>query len=155
MHKTGLPCNEAAIKAHPQLKQDNIATILLARYQVTCSMWDGLAAAGPQPILFSTDPAKVATDMAASPEAAHRMVQALAGRLLRTEQITCQEAILYIESPRDGKGTTPLLRTWTARSPPKKARIMDGPAETSSATASAIGDAPGIYHMFTKSYNAV
>jgi hypothetical protein len=51
----GLPCPQKYLK--PTLRQDNVATVRLAKVDIRCKMGDRAAWSGPIPILFSPDQA--------------------------------------------------------------------------------------------------
>jgi hypothetical protein len=69
-----LPCSPASLAASPILRQDNVATIVLAKFSIQASSFNGKECAGPIPILFSTDPEE-ATELVSDPATAHEYCQ--------------------------------------------------------------------------------
>jgi len=103
--------------------QDNTATIVVARFAVAMESFDGVAAAGPVPTWFSVNPEATLIALKKSPDMAHAMCQALAKRIIKTEELNQEQAAEYVKAPRQGVEQTPFLREWVAPkqdSPPKK-----------------------------------
>ena len=108
-----LPCAAAAIQAHPLLREDNVAVMVVSRHPVTAEFFDGKSAAGPVPILFSTKPEAAAEAFKASPEMAHHMIQLLASKLLMVEELDREGAEAYVLSPREGRASRPFQRLYS------------------------------------------
>jgi hypothetical protein len=51
-----LPCSTATLGAHPVLRQDNVATTVLAKYGIQSICFKGRECAGPVPTMSSNDP---------------------------------------------------------------------------------------------------
>jgi hypothetical protein len=59
-----LPCSTATLGAYPVLRQDNVATTVLAMFAIQATYLNGRECAGPVPTMFSSNP-----------EEAHRLLQ--------------------------------------------------------------------------------
>ncbi len=66
-----LPCSPAGLAASPILRQDNVATIVLAKFGIQACYFNGKECAGPIPTLFSTDPEE-ATELLSNPATANK-----------------------------------------------------------------------------------
>jgi hypothetical protein len=94
-----LPCGSASLAASPVLRQDNVASIVLAKFSVQTCSFNGKECAGPIPILFSTDPEETAAELLSDSATAHeycqelvklRRIKALAGRGLLGKGEPCR-----------------------------------------------------------------
>jgi hypothetical protein len=65
-----LPCGTATLGAHPVLRQDNVATTVLAKYGIQSICFNGRECAGPVPTMFSNDPEE-ALQLLEDPAVAH------------------------------------------------------------------------------------
>jgi hypothetical protein len=139
----GLPCSGATLQSTPVLCKDNVAAVVLARFDVEAACFDGLAAAGPVPRFFSTSPAETGRQLLDNLELAHGYCQALAARVLVPEEVTSLEAMAYVQGPRQGKGESPFIRVWVPEQQANK-RARMGPLQQS--FAGPIGDSQGIMH---------
>jgi hypothetical protein len=70
-----LPCNPANLGASPVLRQDNVATVVLARFGIQAVSFNGKECAGPIPVMFSTEPEE-AEELLSDPATAHEYCQA-------------------------------------------------------------------------------
>jgi hypothetical protein len=70
-----LPCSPANLGASPILRQDNVATIVLAKFGIQAVSFNGKECAGPIPIMFSSNPEEAA-ELLADPATAHEYCQA-------------------------------------------------------------------------------
>lgn len=115
-----LPCSTSALK--PVLRQDNVATVALAKFPLLTPLFDGRQCAGPVPILFSEDPDFTLDWMNGHAADAHAACQALAARYLAVENLSAKEAVAYISNPREGMGYKPLTRELAREPTPKRQR---------------------------------
>jgi len=116
------------INANPVLSQDGTAAMVVARFSVAMEAFDGINAAGPVPTWFSLSPESTLTALKNSPDMAHAMCQALAARLLKTQELSAEQAAEYIKAPKIGEHQKPFLREWVApkqQPPPKKPRTEE------------------------------
>jgi hypothetical protein len=135
-----LPCSLATVQTHPILRQDNVATIVLARQPVICPCYDGVRIAGPVPVIFSAVPAETAAALSSNLEAYFSACQSLYTRLLATEVLPLEHALEYVNQPREGRGARPFLRQWTEPAPgPRAKRQRQLPADPISSARSATG----------------
>jgi hypothetical protein len=72
-----LPCGSTSLAASPVLRQDNVATIVLAKFGVQSCCFNGKECAGPMPILFSDDPEETAAELLSDSATAHEYCQEL------------------------------------------------------------------------------
>jgi hypothetical protein len=71
-----LPCSPASLAASPVLRQDNVASVVLAKFSIQACSFNGKECAGPIPILFSTDPEET-TELLCDPATANEYCQEL------------------------------------------------------------------------------
>jgi hypothetical protein len=64
------------------------------------TLFDGEAAAGPVPVIFSDEPEATATAIAANPAKAHYDIQKVARCFAMMENIRLDEALAIIKKPR-------------------------------------------------------
>jgi hypothetical protein len=95
------------------------------RFPLTAYSFDGQAAAGPVPVFFSSNPEEAGKQLKLYPHLAHGYIQALVSRILVPEDLAALESMAYVQGPREGKVTSPLIREWF---PPKK-RAVQQPAD--------------------------
>ncbi len=69
-----LHCSPAGLAASPILRQDNVATIALAKFGIQACYFTWKECAGPIPTLFSTDPEE-ATELLNDPATVHEYCQ--------------------------------------------------------------------------------
>jgi hypothetical protein len=125
-----LPCGLAMVQTHPLLRQDNVATIVLMRQPVNCPSFDGIRIAGPVPVLFSAEPAETMAALKNNLEAYFPACQSLFTRLLATEVLPVERALEYLAQPREGRGSRPFFRQWTAPEPgPRAKKPRQAPAK--------------------------
>jgi hypothetical protein len=137
----GLPCSGATLQATPMLCKDNVAAVVLARFNVEAACFDGLAAAGPVPRFFSTSPAETGKQLLENPGLAHSYCQALAAKVLLPEEISNLEAMAYVQGPKQGKGESPFIRVWV---PEQQASKRAKLTPQQHINAGPIGDSQGI-----------
>jgi hypothetical protein len=87
-----LPCSLATVQTHPILRQDNVATVVLARQPVISPCYDGIRIAGPVPVIFSAAPAETTAALSANLEAYFSACQSLYMWLLATEVLPLNQA---------------------------------------------------------------
>jgi hypothetical protein len=95
------------------------------RFPLTAYCFDGQAAAGPVPVFFSSNPEEAGKQLKLYPHLAHGYIQALVSRILMPEDLAALESMAYVQGPREGKVSSPLIREWF---PPKK-RTVQQPAD--------------------------
>jgi hypothetical protein len=81
-----LPCSLELIKSSPVLRQDHSRGIVIDERDIHHEQFADIP--GPVPTFFSEDPKKTRQELLSSPEYAYNCLQALAARLLRTNEIT-------------------------------------------------------------------
>jgi hypothetical protein len=69
-----LPCSPANLAASPVLRQDSVATIVLAKLGIQACYFNGKECAGPVPTMFSSDPDEAA-ELLNDPAVAHEYCQ--------------------------------------------------------------------------------
>jgi hypothetical protein len=111
-----LPYSGNHIKSNPNFHQDELAVVVLASFPVDMNAFNGTLAAGPKPIFVSSKPEEALASLQ-SAEYAHRICQALVGRLTTTEAITGEQAVQIGPLPRRAKTTSPLVREWLQQEP--------------------------------------
>jgi hypothetical protein len=69
-----LPCSAATLGAYPVLRQDNVATTVLAKFAIQATYFNGRECAGQVPTMFSNDPEE-ALQLLEDPAVAHAYCQ--------------------------------------------------------------------------------
>jgi hypothetical protein len=75
-----LPCSPANLAASPVLRQDNVATIVLAKLGIQACYFNGKECAGPVPTMFATSPEEAA-ELLSDPAVAHEYCQGIMTQL--------------------------------------------------------------------------
>jgi hypothetical protein len=83
-----LPCTLAVLAASRALQSDFTMGMIVGCYPVEYEKFDGQKAAGPVPTLVSSDPDTALQHLKASPEYAHRCLQALVSKLLARKELS-------------------------------------------------------------------
>jgi hypothetical protein len=122
----GLPYSGNHIKSNPNFNQDELAVVILAAFPVDMEAFNGNITAGPKPIFVSSKPDEALAALRNN-EYAHRLCQALAGRLKTTEAMTGEQAVQIGPLPRIGKTTSPLVRAWILQEPETGGEREDPP----------------------------
>jgi hypothetical protein len=141
-----LPVNGATLKSNQDFAKDNLAVIVLKRFEVEADTFDGGCCAGPVPVFFSTDPEDTRNKLKASLKLAHQLCQAIATRFLSTETLTAAEARDLQGAPKEGKATSPFARALRETTLPiQKKQKTAPPAEL---TANSAADTAGTPKKF-------
>jgi hypothetical protein len=128
----GLPCPQKYLK--PTLRQDNVATVRLAKVDIRCEMGDEAALSGPIPILFSPDQAATQHVYSSNPNLARSELNKELARFLHMEHFTAAEAVNYVNKPCPTARSSVFFNTVIAQPPAKRPRTSTAPSGTSGET---------------------
>jgi hypothetical protein len=82
------------------LFRDNVPTIKLASWEVAARLFNGDAAAGPVPALFSEDINASLSALMENPQRAHQDMQRAMKSFFMPETVELEEALLLVKKPR-------------------------------------------------------
>jgi len=88
----------------PAYKEDNVATVRLAKIPLVCHMGNGTSWSGPVPLLFSPDQAATQAAFQQDPGLAKRECNKVLARFLHMEHFTIAEAVAYLKKFRPAAG---------------------------------------------------
>jgi hypothetical protein len=128
----GLPCPQKYLK--PTLRQDNVATVRLAKVDIRCEMGNGAVWSGPIPILFSPDQAATQHVYSSNPNLARSELNKVLARFLHMEHFTAAEAVNYVNKPRPTASSSVFFNTVIAQPPAKRPRTTTVPPGASRET---------------------
>jgi hypothetical protein len=80
--------------------RDNVPTIKLTSWEVTTRLFNGEAAAGPVPALFSEDITASLSALLENPQRAHQDIQRAMKSFFMPETVELEEALQLIKKPR-------------------------------------------------------
>jgi len=107
-----LPTSLDAIEANDTLSNDRTPGVVVASYKVGYMKFDLSGAHSPIPTLFSTDPAAALRSIKEDPFFIQRCLEILVSKLLVREELTAEQALLYLANPKPGETKQPMSEAW-------------------------------------------